>query len=198
MRIELLNAPTAKFIDRAIGQCWGKGPYDHQTKKGMKRIERICNKMKHSSMLRFAHLIFEFEFSTSVLLELSRHQVGVNLAVKSSRYCTRQNPDDLEVELSKSDIVNEMLLRHIDEIITLIKQNPTIGNDDVKLLLPQGFIYKGQMQFNVQSLQHFLTLRLDKSAHFHIREVAQACLDAIPEDLQYLFEDIKKLKLSTL
>jgi thymidylate synthase ThyX len=192
MKIKLLNTPTAEFIDTALGQCWGKGPYEHQTGRGRERIDRICNKMKHSSMLRFTTLIFEFEFSTSVLLELSRHQVGVSLAVKSSRYCTKQNPDDIKVELSQSDIVNAMLIRHTDEIIKLIKQNPRLGNDDLKLLLPQGFIYKGQVQFNVQSLQHFIKLRLSTSAHFHIVDVAQALLNEIPKDLQYLFIDVAK------
>jgi thymidylate synthase ThyX len=112
--------------------------------------------------------------------------------VKSSRYCTKQNPDDIKVELSQSDIVNAMLIRHTDEIIKLIKQNPRLGNDDLKLLLPQGFIYKGQVQFNVQSLQHFIKLRLSTSAHFHIVDVAQALLNEIPKDLQYLFIDVAK------
>jgi thymidylate synthase ThyX len=192
MKVKLINDPTTNFIDKAIGQCWGKGAYGHETEKGRERIDRICNKMKHSSMLRFTHFIFEFEFSTSVLLELSRHQIGVNLAVKSSRYCTKQDPDDIKVELSRNEIVNNMLNRHIEEIISLIKKNPSISNDDLKLLLPQGFIYKGQVQFNMQSLQHFLALRLDKSSHFHIVEVARACLAEIPENLQYLFTDIKK------
>jgi len=192
VKATLINDPTSQFIDTGIGMCWNRGPYGSETEKGKERIDRICNKNKHSSMLRFCHLIFEFEFSTSVLLELSRHQVGVDLAVKSGRYCTKQNPDEIEVELSRSEVVNEMMLRHVREIVQLIKDNPKLSNDDIKLLLPQGFIYKGQIQFNIQSLQHFLKLRMDKSAHFHIIEFSKALFDEVPDDLKYLFPDVKK------
>lgn len=189
VKVKLLNSPTLEFIDSGVGQCWNKGPYGHETEEGIKRMDRVCNKMKHSSMLRFCHLIFEIEISTSVLLEMSRHQVGVDLSIQSTRYCTKQNPDNIKVELSRNDIVNDMLTRHTDEIIALIKSNPKIANDDLKLLLPQGFIYKGQVQFNIQSLQHFYKLRADKSAHFHIVEFAKALLDEVPEDIIFLFEE---------
>ena len=187
MKVKLLNKPTSKFIDSGVGMCWDKGAYGHTTEKGMERMDRVCNKNQHSSMLRFMSFIFEVELSTSALLELSRHQVGVDLAIKSTRYCTKQNTDDIKLEYSNNDSVNNLLNNHLDEIVALIKNNPGISNDDLKLLLPQAFIYKGQMQFNAQSLQHFINLRATKSAHYHIRDLANAMYEAIPDDLKYLF-----------
>lgn len=187
MKVTLLNTPTLQFVDNGIGMCWDKGAYGTDNDKGLERIERVCNKFKHASMLRFVQYIFEVELSTSALLEWTRHQVGVDYAVKSTRYCTKQDPDAIEVEYSKNDKVNALLEQHLKEIVFLIKNDRTISNDDLKLLLPQGFIYKMQVQFNAQSLQHFIKLRSDKSAHYHIQDLAKELFKAIPEDHKFLF-----------
>lgn len=189
MQITLINKPTLQFVDTGIGMCWGKGGYGADTKKGQERIDRVCNKFHHSSMLRFVQYVFEVELSTSALLEWTRHQVGVDYAVKSTRYCTKQDGDNILIEYSRNDLVNGLLDNHIQDIKTLIKENPSISNDDIKLLLPQAFIYKMQVQFNAQSLQHFIKLRSDKTAHYHIQNLAHAIYDAIPTDHQYLFTD---------
>lgn len=189
MQVVLINTPTLEFVDTGIGMCWGKGGYGASTDKGKERIDRVCNKFHHSSMLRFVQYIFQVELSTSALLEWTRHQVGVDYAVKSTRYCTKQDGDSMQVEYSKNDLVNNMLNSHMDDIKQLIKDHPSIGNDDLKLLLPQGFIYTMQVQFNAQSLQHFLKLRSHKTAHYHIRQLAHAVFNALPEDHKYLFVD---------
>jgi len=188
MRVTLLNDPTLEYIDNAIGFCWNKGPYG-TGEEGVARIDRVCNKFKHASMLRFTSYIFELEMSTSALLEFSRHQVGINLAVMSTRYCTKQNPDLITVELSNNDKVNTLLLKHTADIVQFIVDNPTVSNDDLKLLLPQGFIYRMQVQFNAQSLQHFFNMRSAKSAHYHIRDLAQAIYDTLPPEHHFLFDD---------
>lgn len=192
MKVKLLNNPTLDYVDTGIGMCWDKGGYGADTDKGKDRIDRVCNKFKHSSMLRFVQYIFEVELSTSALLEWTRHQVGVDYAVKSTRYCTKQNPDNIKWELSNNSKVNDMLSDHFEDIIQLIKNNQSIGNDDLKLLLPQAFLYRMQVQFNAQSLQHFLKLRTDKSAHYHIRDLANELYNKIPESHKYLFEDFVK------
>ena len=192
MKVKLLNNPTLEFIDSGIGMCWDKGSYGTDNEKGLARIDRVCNKMKHSSMLRFTNYIFHVELSTSALLEWCRHQVGVDYAVTSTRYVTKQNVEGIKVEYSKNDLVNKMLDKHIKEIKELILENPTLGNDDLKLLLPQGFIYKMQVQFNAQSLQHFILLRSSKDAHYHIRELAVELYKAKPQDHKFLFEGFVK------
>ncbi len=64
MKVELLNNPTLEYVDNAIGQCWDKGPFGCETDKGIERIDRICNKFKHASMLRFVTYIVEIKLST--------------------------------------------------------------------------------------------------------------------------------------
>ena len=188
MKVTLLNTPTLAFVDTGIGMCWDKGGYlGTDETKGHERIDRVCNKFHHSSMLRFVQYIFEVELSTSALLEWTRHQVGVDYAVKSTRYCTKQNPELIKVELSKNLKVNQMMFNHVEEIKHLIHTDRSIANDDLKLLLPQGFIYKMQVQFNAQSLQHFIKLRSDKTAHYHIQDLAKELYECIPEDHKYIF-----------
>ena len=194
MKVKLLNVPTLKFVDNGIGMCWDKGAYGEDTDKGLARIDRVCNKFRHASMLRFVQYVFEVELSTSALLEWTRHQVGVDYAVKSTRYCTKQDPHAITWEYSKNDKVNDMLNNHFKDIVHLIQNNPSIGNDDLKLLLPQAFIYKMQVQFNAQSLQHFIELRAAKTAHYHIQDLAKELFKAIPEEHKFLF--VKSLTIA--
>ena len=53
MKVTLLNKPTLEFIDSGIGFCWNKGAYGADTEKGIARIDRVCNKMHHSSGCSF-------------------------------------------------------------------------------------------------------------------------------------------------
>lgn len=59
MNIRLLNEPTLDFVDSGIGMCWDKGAYGVDTQKGKERMERVCTKFKHKSMLRFCAYMFE-------------------------------------------------------------------------------------------------------------------------------------------
>jgi thymidylate synthase (FAD) len=43
--------------------------------------------------------------------------------------------------------------------------------------------------FNARSLKNFLELRRASSAHFQIREVAEAMYECIPEDMKFLFNE---------
>lgn len=189
MKVELINKPTLDYIDTGIGMCWNKGGYGANTDKGRERIDRVCNKNQHSSMLRFAQYIFRIELSTSALLEFTRHQVGVDYAVKSTRYCTKSDSDNIKYEPSKNDKVNKLLDNIMTTVKLFIQENNDISNDDLKLLLPQAFMYEMQVQFNAQSLQHFLKLRTSKYAHYHIRELACTIYREIPAEHIYLFID---------
>jgi thymidylate synthase (FAD) len=190
MYCKLINKPTLEFIDSGVGMCYDKGSYGTDNQKGLDRIDRVCNKLQHDSMLRFATYIFEVDLSTSSLLEHTRHSTGVDYAVRSTRYVTKQNPDNIKIQLSNNEIVNQMLNRHIEEIKELIKDNPSFANDDLKLLLPQAYIYRMQVIFNAQSLKHFLRLRTARSSHYHIRALAKAMFNEVPDDHKFLFEDV--------
>ena len=56
--------------------------------KDLALIDRIANKLKHSSVLRHSLYVFECKASTKTLLAFTRHSVGVNFGVQSTRYTT--------------------------------------------------------------------------------------------------------------
>ena len=212
MKVTLLNNPTLEFVDNAIGQCYAKGPFlQTDPDRAIERIDRICNKLKHASMLRFVPYIFEIEASTKTLLAITRHQT-MDFAVQSTRYTTKAMLKDEEpfvfttgsriTDIEISDEQWERSKKYLyhtgnDEIDTFnIRQLEKVrqccianySNDDIAMMLPQAWIYKFQVQANAQSLQNFFNLRLPGThAHKDIQDVAQAMLDEIPESHKFLF-----------
>jgi len=183
MRVKLLHTNGLEFADNAIGMCYNKGCYSDPEKRD-KRITKVALKHKHSSTIEFINFIFEIEASTKVLLEMTRHRIA-NYACKSSRYT-----------LNKGEIVFEPTGdEDIDKALDSWKQtiehfvNSGKSNELTSLMLPQTYQYKWQVQFNARSLLNFLTLRRNKSAHFMIREVAEAMYKSIPEEMKYLFNE---------
>lgn len=185
MTVKLLYTNGFEFSDYAIGMCYNKGGYRNEDKRN-KRLQRVAIKNNHSSTIEFTDFMFEIEASTKVLLEMTRHRVGVSYAVKSSRYTL--NKGEVVFEKSKDTLVNSML----DAILEIIQEalDNGLSNDDVALLLPQAYQYRWVAKFNARSLRHFLNLRTDKSAHYHIREVAAMMFEVLPEEVKFMFEDV--------
>lgn len=189
MKVQLINKPTLKYTDHAIGECYDKGCYTdpHKMKS---RIHRVANVNKHSSVLEFSEYIFEIEASTKVLLEMTRHRQA-SYACKSSRYTLNKgkiifektNDPEIDIQLSKWKSV-------IEDMIVLGKKN-----DVVSLMLPQVYQYRWVAKFNARSLQNFLELRLDKHAHYHIRDVAMEMYNQIPDEHKFLFQEIYSNKV---
>lgn len=149
-------------------------------------IDRVGNKMKHSSTLEFLNYVWEIEMSTKTLLAFTRHRIGISMTIRSTRYTTQKNKGKHQVQYT--DKTKDYLERIMDIVNEAIEDG--LNNDEISLLLPQGYIYKGQIQFNARSLQHFFKLRTKSDAHFQIRELAFNLFDSLPDSHKYLFEDI--------
>jgi thymidylate synthase (FAD) len=182
VRVRLVNAPTLEYIDMALGECYDKGCY-LEPKKRDNRIKNIALKLNHSSVLEFCTFIFEIEASTKVLLEMTRHRIA-SYACKSSRYTL--NKDEIVFEKTGDDEIDSLLLSWKQTIENMIAKGKT--NEITSLMLPQAYQYRWLVQFNARSLINFLQLRRAKTAHYHIREVAEAMYKAIPDEMKYLFE----------
>lgn len=192
MKVTLINDPTLDFADWAIGECYDKGCYQDPQKKA-DRMHRVANVHKHSSTIEFIDYVFEIEASTKVLLEMTRHR-HASYACKSSRYTL--NKGEIVFEKTGDPEVDLQLSKWkgiIEDMIALGKKN-----DVTSLMLPQAYQYKWIAKFNARSLQNFLELRLDKHAHFHIREVALAMYNSLPENHKFLFNNIYNLKTKDL
>ena len=189
VKVELVNKPTLDLADHAVGQCYDKGCYTDPEKK-QKRLYNIANVYKHSSVLEFIDYQFEITASTKVLLEFTRHRQA-SYECKSSRYTLdkgevvfeKTGDPEVDLQLAKYKTV-------IEDMIGLGKKN-----DVVSLMLPQAYQYRWDVKINARSLQNFFELRLDRNAHYQIREVAIEMYKALPEDHKFLFEDIYKRKV---
>ncbi len=190
MKVELINTPSLKESDWAAGACYDKGCYT-DPKSIEKRLNNLINVYKHSSIAEFIEYTFEITADTKTLLEMTRHR-HANYACKSSRYTLdkgevifeKVNDPEIDLQLSKWKTV-------IEDMIGLGKPN-----DKVAMMLPQAYQYRWVAKFNARSLQNFFELRLDKHAHYKIREVATEMYNQIPDDHKFLFKDIydKKIK----
>ena len=183
MNVKLLNNPRIEYTDYGIGMCYSKGPYTDED-KAIDRINRVANVSKHSSVLEFTEAIFEIEASSKVLLEMTRHRQA-SYACKSSRYTLSKG--EVVFESTGDDDIDLQLEELRLNILGQIADGKS--NDVVSLMLPQAYQYKWIVKMNYRSLQNYFTLRLNKHAHFQIREVSEAMLIALPEQHRFLFEE---------
>lgn len=185
MKVRLLETNGLSLSDNAIGLCYDKGCYTDPEKRD-KRIKNVALKHKHSSTIEFTHFTFEIEASTKVLLEMTRHR-HASYACKSSRYTL--NKGEIVFESTGDPEVDEALASWKQIVEAFVASGKS--NEITSLMLPQAYQYRWQVQFNARSLINFFELRRARGAHFHIRDVANAMFETIPEELRYLFEKVK-------
>ncbi len=94
------------------------------------------------------------------------------------------------LELTGDKFIDDALILNLELTRQAIKTGKK--NDVVSLMLPQAYQYRWIVKFNARSLQNFFGLRLDKHAHFQIKEVAEEMLEALPPEHRYLFQDYIK------
>lgn len=183
MEVRLLETNGLNLSDNAIGLCYDKGCYTDPEKRD-KRIKKVALKLKHSSTIEFTNFTFEVTASTKVLLEMTRHR-HASYACKSSRYTL--NKGEIVFESTGDPEVDEALASWKQIVEAMVASGKS--NEITSLMLPQAYQYKWQVQFNARSLINFFKLRRTRSAHFHIRDVANAMYETIPAELRYLFDE---------
>lgn len=215
MNVELLSSTPLSVLVKAIRTCWDsfdKG--DNLGQKDLELIDRVCNQYKHESVSE--HIVFSFNIegiSRMVLQELTRHRIA-SLSVKSTRYCLKQlakekpfwNFEDETPVLgaisrsrkyinypsgkeSSYDEINPQLV----QLEILRAQLLNIKNSDkAKYYLPESYKTNLVWTINARSLKNFLNLRLSRSAHYEIRELAKEILNIINNtEYKILFKDVK-------
>lgn len=118
------------------------------------------------------------DITTKTLMALSRHQT-IQLTVQSSRYTMKKsiknsdNNEDL-ITLSKDIDVYEFQVKQINDICEFVKAHPNVNQDDLNLLLPQGYRYSLVMSLNHNALVHFYEMRNNEThAHWDIQDLAE-------------------------
>lgn len=186
MQVTLKFATPLDYIKDGIRMCWDSScKSDNMGPNDLDLIDRIANKNKHSSVLRHSIYIFEIEASTKTLLAFTRHKAGVDFSVQSTRYTTKKRKDNLSYTSLSDPSRNEKLNRIMSIVLEAIDEG--WSNDDISMLLPQAYNYTFQVSMNAQAIQHFLSLRTSKGAHYDIRNLANAIYESLPDSHKYLF-----------
>lgn len=210
MSAELIHITPINLIIKAIRQCYlsegnSDSYYENGTdfwkskfilgSKDKDLIKRIISS-GHESTLEHSLLTFKIQISRGCLQELSRHRVGVSPSVQSTRYTLKkiinEDPKDIWKFIYKTDneAVNILAWQTLRNLRILYNNNPEIPNDILKYGIPEALLIEEIISFNWRSFRHFLQLRLDKKAHFEIRQLAENMVQCIPEQYQLMMEDI--------
>jgi len=163
-------------------------------KKDFELIKKVGFHMNHSSTLEHSLIVFDVKLSTKALLEWTRHRIGTAYTVTSSRYAL--DTMGVEFEMTGDEKIDNILIDYWHEIDALMhnKKYTKKDFDKIAMLLPQAFIYKMQVSFNLRSLVHFLELRTEKAAHKTIRKLAIEIIDELPDDYRNLIFENEKIK----
>lgn len=213
MEVELLHATPIKTVVSAIRKCYAsEGKSDSlvvggEFVLGIRDKELIRRIVSSGHLSTVEHGVYTFDIdgiSRGCLQEFARHRIA-SLSVQSSRYClTKLLKNEAPFKLNDGDSLiraEKYLVTSNESYVTqaalLALENVRHGtsmdipNDQLKYCLPESFKTSLVWTINARSLRNFLSLRLDKRAHWEIRELANRIQDLIPEDHKILFENMQ-------
>ena len=186
MKVDVIMATESPMhlVSEAAGMCYGKDEYS------AKRVKR-CIANGHTSVTEHVYATFRIEgISRSCLAQLTRHRMA-SFSVMSQRYCTIEGDDWYVMPQSFTDKGEEVMFeaamdRAKRDYLHAIEKG--IKPEDARFMLPESTKTNLVMTINVRSLMNFLSLRLDKSAQWEIRELANAMVQALKDEGGELFE----------
>lgn len=186
MKVYIVNSTSNPMhaISEAAGMCYGKDDYNP------KRVER-CLRNGHTSVTEHVSATFRIEgISRSCLAQLTRHRMA-SFSVMSQRYCTIEGDEWYVMPQSFTDKGEEVMFeaamdRAKRDYLHAIEKG--IKPEDARFLLPEATKTNLVMTINARSLMNFLSLRLDKSAQWEIRELANAMVQALKDEGGEWFE----------
>lgn len=174
-----------RLISFAAGVC-----YDKQDSYSERRVLN-CIKAGHGSVLEHAVVSLYIKgISRSCLAQLTRHR-HTSFSVKSQRY-VKFTSDDVErgrwyVTPPKFYENKELLDDYCDTMDTQLKKYlDAIDNgakaEDARFLLPEATKTDLVMTTNLRELQAILKLRLEKSAQWEIRDLANLIVRRLSDE----------------
>lgn len=212
MKVILLHHTPLSVAVTAARTCWdsfNRGgsyecPSDTLVDADIALLDRLIHKNKHESIAEHISYNFSIEgLPRYVLQELCRHRLA-SYSVKSTRYTLtelrKEKPfldwDSATIARAYNyiDINGDVsIASQLSQLEALRKEIARgISLDKAKYLVPENYLTNLVWTINVRSLRNFLHLRLSKSAHFKIRELAELVYNVIPQEHKFLFEDLRK------
>ena len=210
MKVELERRTPLDILVKAIRICKGgnkdeKSFLDDLTERDKDLIIRII-KNKHHSPLE--HIVYTFrieDISRLCLQELVRHR-HASYSVKSTRYTLKKDLSNEQTfmkslmdydydRVEKYLILQDCLAKSQSALLEMLRTavcHNSANIDTLKYLIPESFKTSLYMTINARSLRNFFELRTDKTAHFEIRQLALKIFDALPENHEFMYQDVIK------
>lgn len=150
-------------------------------------------KIGHLGVLEHINFTFHIsEVSRILSHQLVRHRLASYLQMSNrhvkpehNHYVIPDTIDNLDKRVMYQGIVDYAYVGYK----SLIEKGVPI--EDARYVLPPAFFTHISMTMNTRTLKHFLELRLDKSAHGEIRELANQIFILAYNKYPILFEDLK-------
>lgn len=195
--VELLdNKSYLDILDKI--ETAGRTCYKSTKKDDIKAKEQFVRgiiKSGHESVIEHECLTFKVITDRAIANEMVRHRIS-SYSQQSSRYVDLSNLKViLPIEIEEDEIGFEIvrcLQQCEDSYKKLIKLGAT--KDVARSVLPLATETEIIMTMNFRSLRHFLKLRLHKSAHENIRDIARKIYDIVEEKYPVFVEDLGDLR----
>jgi thymidylate synthase (FAD) len=181
---------TATQADDIKEQVEKEKEYGDSTKLVRKLIKK-----GHFACLEFADAMFEIECSRSASHQLVRHR-HMSFVQESQRYVKFDRsvedfiyPHSIINNPEAKLVLNDCFSSIINTYDDLIARG--ILKEDARFILPNATKTKLVMKGNFRSWREFLTLRLDKTSQWEIREIAKDILQHLLLKAELCFEDFR-------
>lgn len=196
-KVELLdNKSYLDILDKI--ETAGRTCYQSTKKDDIKAKEQFVRgiiKSGHESVIEHECLTFKVITDRAIANEMVRHRIS-SYSQQSSRYVDLSNLKViLPIEIEEDEIGFE-IVRCLQQCEDSYKKLIELGTkkDIARSVLPLATETEIIMTMNLRSLRHFLKLRLHKSAHENIRDVARKIYDIMREKYPIFVEDLGGLR----
>ena len=192
IKVELLHYTPITILLKALEQ-----PYMNEN-VNITLAERVITVLKHESVSE--HVNMNFLISGVSRLELQehmRHRLS-STTCRSTRFTLNKLIESID-DIGENFVIPSYVesdwqsKKDYDKFVGLLedwytkfivisnhcREQLTAKNDYIKYLVPEGLRTQFVWSLNVRTLNNFLKLRLDKTAHFEIRYVAGLIRDSL-------------------
>jgi thymidylate synthase (FAD) len=193
MKVELLFiTPSAeKLIELA-----GRTAYQsfHRMREGSEiDFVRMLRKSGHESVLEHAYATFRISgISRACSHQLVRHRL-CSFTQRSQRFVDERG---FQYVVPPSIEKNEETKAIFEETMQVLRQAYArlkmlgMKNEDARFVLPEATVTEVVLTANFRELRHIIRLRLQPSAQWEIREVAEKMLAILKIHAPHVFEDL--------
>lgn len=156
-------------------------------------ITRII-KNGHESVLEHATATFKITgISRTCSHQLVRHRAGFSYAQESQRYVEESSFEMIEPEsIKNNENAHKIYVSYMHKVKKIYSELRDLGvkKEDARFVIPQAIETTVVVTANFRAWRNFLKLRLNKSAQWEIREMAQEILSILGKHATSCFSDL--------